>query len=1286
MTTTLTKKVRFSANERLDLTDKNAEVDLSDTTLAEYHKQLLSASLDGRVFKGFKTTTTTGPNSGFLIPASEGKAIDRNGNVCLMDGSIPLAASLVSNAISYIHLYYVETNSDPANRRFYSGGAEVVQNTNTRRTRTCGLYAATASYGTPGLSGFSATAVISGATRQLIPLYAVVVNVANNVEAVVDYRPLFAPGIGSAGINQYDAEESNPDFPHDFAPSADLATIGITDIRETLVAITDRLKQIKNTTAWWTDSFDMLQLNARSSAPTDYVEGAVYADSELQRLQYYNGTAWSSLISSLDFDDSLFVHIAGDETITGTKTFSDDTTTEPLIVSSGHAEGTGMVIDTDTDGANAVYAFKRHDVRQFNLGIGNANGLGINTFFGASGDLTTNYFAVPASGEFISFYGFVTKRNDPNCVGIYQPQGGSGGEEWWVGAIRAGTNQVGPTGSWSWWNQTRTVLYGSILNAGRWVLPGYTTQPTMSIGSMEVQAFGLANSWIGDNFYFNGTRFTRRSTGVATAIYHLGGEISARVAPNGLADSEILLGGTVGWLVDNNGDFYIPEHDSIDYLATDVTGRIIPADTPLLPVTGDGWVHIVAGVEQSAASVPTPTDIGLGNVTNDAQLLRAANDFTSFTAKATPVAADVLLLEDSADSYSKKKVTLSSIIPSGQAQNYTLEDLNIIVDYTAGYDGPATGEVQFRSQADITAYLTSKSATAFKFVTKVWDNAIPQFVRHRINFKLLAGVHRPENPLPADAQAAWDFCRASQAPKVFSEFGGPNIKGNDSIAALYSTWESLLGDLTVTSYSNYSPDSGITPSSITVSGTPFGADNSLVGYFAVTNDYWNPRAICGNTANTLYLMNQGSGTPTTVRVMSPSVIMRNSYNDTSKVSLRVFNFDGWVPGAAPSPYLEAIRVDQMGNAIGLRVKDTIVGTWLCLFDHARQKNLYGISEKFDTCVDIGVSNFSSRGTPGGSLSTTCMRGTRYATVPGTSFSAPINFTGRFAKDTASILALTNGVVGGFYNVAATFSKGTINHNSWRWVDWTGSYTVLINFNDCRLIFGGSQATLSGFSRCEAGCSLYRCDWVGTINSVNHFMFDGQTGNNVMLSFWDDNRTVEGPIRLRQGLTANAGKPTGIIGPRNDLMFAPVCDLVGSGGGPIDIYDSDYSENVVARTYTWAQLDALCWPRNQPGGTLLGAVEVVGVDAGTTLGATASLAFVFSGETLAYQAPSDSSYGAAVAVGGGGIFTLLSGNGKGIQVRIEQGALPGADDTQAFEVTRGFVWWPWTQNRIARRYA
>jgi hypothetical protein len=57
----------------------------------------------------------------------------------------------------------------------------------------------------------------------------------------------------------------------------------------------------------------------------------------------------------------------------------------------------------------------------------------------------------------------------------------------------------------------------------------------------------------------------------------------------------------------------------------------------------------------------TKAQVGLTNVTDDAQLKRAAGDTNSFTEKTTPIAADLVLIEDSAATNAKKKVQLGNI-------------------------------------------------------------------------------------------------------------------------------------------------------------------------------------------------------------------------------------------------------------------------------------------------------------------------------------------------------------------------------------------------------------------------------------------------------------------------------------------------------------------------------------------------------------------------------------------------------------------------------------------------
>jgi hypothetical protein len=53
--------------------------------------------------------------------------------------------------------------------------------------------------------------------------------------------------------------------------------------------------------------------------------------------------------------------------------------------------------------------------------------------------------------------------------------------------------------------------------------------------------------------------------------------------------------------------------------------------------------------------------VGLSNVTNDAQIKRSAGDFSSFTEKSSPHDNDIIIIEDSEDSYNKKKIKIANI-------------------------------------------------------------------------------------------------------------------------------------------------------------------------------------------------------------------------------------------------------------------------------------------------------------------------------------------------------------------------------------------------------------------------------------------------------------------------------------------------------------------------------------------------------------------------------------------------------------------------------------------------
>lgn len=75
------------------------------------------------------------------------------------------------------------------------------------------------------------------------------------------------------------------------------------------------------------------------------------------------------------------------------------------------------------------------------------------------------------------------------------------------------------------------------------------------------------------------------------------------------------------------------------------------------------WDNVTSkpGSFPPSAHTHTPSEVGLGNVTNDAQLKRDGNDFVNFPEKSAPADNDIVLSEDSAVSYTKKKITLGNI-------------------------------------------------------------------------------------------------------------------------------------------------------------------------------------------------------------------------------------------------------------------------------------------------------------------------------------------------------------------------------------------------------------------------------------------------------------------------------------------------------------------------------------------------------------------------------------------------------------------------------------------------
>ena len=129
-----------------------------------------------------------------------------------------------------------------------------------------------------------------------------------------------------------------------------------------------------------------------------------------------------------------------------------------------------------------------------------------------------------------------------------------------------------------------------------------------------------------------------------------------------------------------------------------VFDNINSADLELRSLTSpSGKVTVVlnAGAKEVELGVALAAgDVGLGNVTNDAQLKRAAGDFAVFTEKTSPVITDVLLLEDSNDAQAKKKVQLANILPVFGREYAYAESLLVDTVTAATFFNKVTLDVQ----------------------------------------------------------------------------------------------------------------------------------------------------------------------------------------------------------------------------------------------------------------------------------------------------------------------------------------------------------------------------------------------------------------------------------------------------------------------------------------------------------------------------------------------------------------------------------------------------------------
>jgi len=164
--------------------------------------------------------------------------------------------------------------------------------------------------------------------------------------------------------------------------------------------------------------------------------------------------------------------------------------------------------------------------------------------------------------------------------------------------------------------------------------------------------------------------------------------------------------------------------DAVDKKHTQGTdlGLDTGGSNPITAATAKTHVDTVAGNPHAV----TKAEVSLANVTDDAQLKRAAGDIGTFTEKTAPVGDDELLLEDSADSDNKKSVKLKNMhektltfFPEypGSVQ-YAYGGGNSDVDISSDHDW--TNRFNYVSGTTEVATPTQKRALVFQFTLPEW--------------------------------------------------------------------------------------------------------------------------------------------------------------------------------------------------------------------------------------------------------------------------------------------------------------------------------------------------------------------------------------------------------------------------------------------------------------------------------------------------------------------------------------------------------------------------------------
>lgn len=292
------------------------------------------------------------------------------------------------------------------------------------------------------------------------------------------------------------------------------------------------------------------------------------------------------------------------------------------------------------------------------------------------------------------------------------------------------------------------------------------------------------------------------------------------------------------------------------------------------------------------------SDINLGNVTDDAQLKRSANDYGAISAKTTLVDGDIYLIEDVANSYNKKKTSLLN--------TWTYIDSKSIVKYTVGassstdnavaiFDG--TGGKTIKNSSKLLPYGTIVGTTDTQTLTN--KSITAPIVSNYLEFTNLS-VN------PATPSAGYI--------KVFTKTDGHTYAKNSS-GVIIPLDTQVLGYPETTTFTNADIGKPI------VAGTPSYSDDvqlrnvGAVSTFSVdSNDNLNIASGTGTTVGQIHIAFVIPSTGLTTIITN--AVLSTLFFDTLGTDFKLIAYDGTYDRTATPPNPTTILATSSSIASG----------------------------------------------------------------------------------------------------------------------------------------------------------------------------------------------------------------------------------------------------------------------------------------------------------------------------------------------------------------------------------